>query len=180
MARAIPAWGIAPGTRREKHGRAEGPIHHAAMPQSLSFVAIHVIFSTKERCPCLGTDIRGDLHAYLSTVARNAGCECFRVGGVSDHVHLAMRLSRTLTIAKLIETLKTSSSKWLKSQTKTMGGFAWQRGYGCFSISPADVETLCEYIDRQEEHHRTRTFQEEFRAFLRKYGVAYDEAYVWD
>jgi REP element-mobilizing transposase RayT len=150
------------------------------MPQSLSLVIIHVIFSTKDRFPRLGPSRRPDLHAYLATVARNAGCDCYRAGGVSDHVHLAIRLSRTITIAGLVETLKTSSSKWLKTQAAELGGFSWQRGYGCFSIGPADVEALCGYIDRQEEHHRTRTFQDEFRAFLDKYGMEYNEAYVWD
>jgi len=150
------------------------------MPQSLSLVVVHVIFSTKDRFPCLGGSVRPDLHAYLATVARNSGCECYRVGGVADHVHLAIRLSRTLSIAQLVETLKTSSSKWLKSQAAQLGSFSWQRGYGCFSVGPTDVEALCRYIDGQEEHHRTRTFQEEFRAFLLKYGVDFDEAYVWD
>jgi REP element-mobilizing transposase RayT len=150
------------------------------VPQSLSLVVIHVVFSTKERMPCLGGKVRSGLHAYLSTVARNAGCECYRTGGVSDHVHLAIRLSRTITIAQLIETLKTSSSKWLKSEAKELGGFSWQRGHGFFSVGPADLAALCEYIDRQEDHHRSHTFQDEFRALLRKYGVAYDEAYVWD
>ncbi len=150
------------------------------MPQSLSLVIVHVIFSTKDRFPCLGPSVRPGLNGYLATVARNAGCDCYRAGGVSDHVHLAIRLSRTITIAGLVETLKTSSSKWLKTQAAELGGFTWQRGYGCFSIGPADVEALCGYIDRQEEHHRTRTFQEEFRAFLDKYGVEYNEAYVWD
>lgn len=150
------------------------------MPQSLSHVVVHVVFSTKDRFPCLGASIRPGLHAYLATVARNAGCDCDRAGGVSDHVHLAIRLSRTITIAQLVETLKTSSSKWVKTQTKELGGFSWQRGYGCFSVGPADLKALCAYIDRQEEHHRSRTFQEEFRSFLEKYGVAYEEAYVWD
>jgi REP element-mobilizing transposase RayT len=150
------------------------------MPQPLSLVVVHAIFSTKERCPCIGHGVRAGLHAYLSTVARNAGCECYRVGGVSDHVHLAVRMSRTITIAKMIETLKTTSSKWLKSQATELSGFSWQRGYGCFSVGPADVEALCRYIDDQEEHHRTRTLQDEFRTFLRKYNVTYDEAYVWD
>lgn len=150
------------------------------MPQSLSLVVVHVIFSTKDRFPCLGPTVRPKLHAYLATVARNAGCEAYRVGGVADHVHLAIRLSRTLTIAELVETLKTSSSKWLKTQAPELGGFSWQRGYGCFSVGPADVNALTAYIDGQEEHHRTRTFEEEFRAFLHKYGVTFDEAYVWD
>jgi len=113
------------------------------------------------------------------TVARNSECEAYRVGGVTDHVHLALRLSRTLTIAKLVETLKTASSKWLKSQSASLGAFAWQRGYGCFSVGPADLPALCEYIAEQERHHQRRTFQEELRMFLDKYGVEYDEAYVW-
>jgi putative transposase len=172
--------GATPQEREKKSGRAESPAHRFSMPQSLSLVVVHVIFSTKDRVPCLGSQVRSDLHAYLATVARNAGCECYRAGGVADHVHLAIRLSRTITIAQLIETLKTSSSKWLKAHTRELNGFAWQRGYGCFSVGPADVPVLCEYIDGQEEHHRTRTFQEEFRALLNKYGVSYDEAYVWD
>jgi len=150
------------------------------MPQSLSLVVVHVIFSTQDRFPCLGASLRPDLHAYLATVARNAGCECYRVGGVADHVHLAIRLSRTITIAQMVETLKTSSSKWIKTQATQLGGFSWQRGYGCFSVGPGDVEALCRYIDGQEEHHQSWTFQEEFRAFLVKYGVDFDEAYVWD
>src|ERR1700756_5551709 len=99
------------------------------MPQSLSLVVIHVIFSTKERRPLLELDIRPKLHAYLATVARNAGCECYRAGGVADHVHLALRLSRTLTIADLIENLKTASSQWLKTQAPGLAAFSWQRGY---------------------------------------------------
>jgi putative transposase len=150
------------------------------MPQSLSLVVIHVIFSTKDRFPALGEKTRPKLYAYMAGVARNSGCEAYRIGGVADHVHLALRLSRTLTIADLIATLKTSSSAWLKTESPELGGFAWQRGYGCFSVGPSDLQALCTYIDDQSEHHRTRTFQEEFRAFLTKYGVEYDEAYVWD
>ena len=150
------------------------------MPQSLSLVVIHAIFSTKDRRPLLHSGTRPKLHAYLATAARNSGCDCYRAGGVADHVHLAIRLSRTITIADLIETLKTSSSKWLKTQDTDLRAFSWQRGYGCFSVGPADLNSLCAYIDEQEMHHHSRTFQEEFRMFLKKYGVEYDEAYVWD
>ncbi len=150
------------------------------MPQSLSLVVVHVIFSTKDRRPFIDSETRPKLHAYLATVARNIGCEAYRVGGVADHVHLAIRLSRTVTIADLVETLKVSSSKWMKAQAPGLAEFSWQRGYTCFSIGPADLEALRAYIDDQENHHRTRTFQEEFRMFLKKYGVEYDEAYVWD
>lgn len=150
------------------------------MPQSLSFLLIHLVFSTKDRAPLLDASVRPALHAYLATVARNADCECYRVGGVADHVHLAVRLSRTVTIAKLIEQLKTSSSKWLKSQSPVLAEFAWQRGYGAFSVGPSDLDALRHYIDTQEEHHQTRTFQQEYRAFLMKYGIEFDEKYVWD
>ena len=150
------------------------------MPQSLSFLLVHVIFSTKDRAAILDPFVRPALHAYLATVARNADCECYRVGGVADHVHLAVRLARTVTTAKLVEELKTSSSKWLKTQSATLTAFAWQRGYGAFSVGPSDLEALKRYIDTQEDHHRTRTFQEEYRVFLTKYGIEYDERYVWD
>ena len=150
------------------------------MPQSLSLVIIHVIFSTKERRPFLDPAARPKLHAYLATIARNLGCEAYRVGGVADHVHLAIRLSRTVTISDLVQELKTSSSKWVKTLSSDLTAFAWQRGYGCFSVGPSDLDALRSYIDDQENHHRTRTFQDEFRMFLKKYGLEYDEAYVWD
>jgi REP element-mobilizing transposase RayT len=150
------------------------------MPQSLSFVLVHIIFSTKDRKPVLDTSVRSALYAYLATVARNAGCECYRVGGVADHVHLAVRLARTASIAKLVEDLKSSSSKWLKVQSPDLSKFAWQRGYGAFSVGPADLEALIQYIEGQEAHHRKVTFQDEFRAFLKKYGVECDERYMWD
>jgi putative transposase len=147
------------------------------MPQSLSLVALHVIFSTKDRQASIDSSVRPELHGYLAGAARKLGCECYRAGGVADHIHLAIRLSRTITIADLIQDLKTSSSKWLKLQTPGLSNFSWQRGYGCFSVGPPDVKALCEYIDKQETHHRKQTFQDEFRMFLKKHGVEYDEAY---
>jgi len=150
------------------------------MPQSLSLVIVHLIFSTKERFPCLDPVMRPGLHSYLATVARNAKCECYRVGGTGDHVHLAARLARTVAIAALVEELKTSSSKWIKMQRPELGRFSWQRGYGAFSVGPNEADALVAYINRQVDHHRVRTFQEEYRAFLKEYGVEYDERYVWD
>lgn len=150
------------------------------MPQSLAFLLVHLVFSAKDRAPVLDPVVRPTLHAYLATVARNAGCECYRAGGATDHVHLAIRLARTATTAELVEELKTSSSKWLKTQHPVLANFAWQRGYGAFSVGPSDLDALRDYIDNQEEHHRTQTFQEEYRAFLTKYGIEYSEHYVWD
>lgn len=128
----------------------------------------------------LNDAVRPALFAYLSTVARNAGCECYRVGGMADHVHLAIRLSRGGNISDLIGDLKASSSKWLKTQPHELSKFAWQRGYGVFSVGPADLNALLHYIDTQEAHHRKQSFQDEFRAFLKKYGMDGDEQYLWD
>src|SRR6266542_5176520 len=130
------------------------------MPQSLAQILVHLVFSTKYREPWLAPALRPSLHAYLAEVARNTGCGCYRVGGVFDHVHLAIALSRTNTVATVVETIKTSSSKWIKTQSPTMSAFAWQRGYGAFSVGPSDRDALCSYINNQEEHHRTRSFQD--------------------
>jgi putative transposase len=152
----------------------------ASMPQSLSLVIVHLIYSTEDRSPCLDTSTRPHLHAYLATVARNSKCEAYRVGGTYDHVHLAVRLSRTVTIAGLVEELKTSSSKWLKMQRPELRKFSWQRGYGAFSAGHSELEDLVSYVASQEEHHKVRTFQEEYVALLKEHGVQYDERYVWD
>jgi putative transposase len=150
------------------------------MPQSLSYLLVHVIFSTKDRSPLLNSDIRSELYPYMATVVRNAGCECYRIGGVEDHVHLAIRLSRTLAVSDLLTELKTSSNRWIKSTSPQLATFSWQRGFGAFSVGPSDLEALLRYIDGQEEHHKKTSFQDEFRAFLKKYGVEFDERYVWD
>jgi REP element-mobilizing transposase RayT len=150
------------------------------MPQSFALIIVHLVFSTKDRAPILTGSIRTALHAYLATVARNAGCECFRAGGVADHVHLAISLPRTTTAAKLIEELKTSSSRWLKTQSPNFTAFAWQRGYAAFSVGPSDLDALRQYIDTQEQHHHKQTFEDELRGLLAKYGVEHDERYMWD
>jgi len=128
----------------------------------------------------LVSSIRPALHAYLATIVRNMECECYRAGGVSDHIHLAIRLSRMVTIAHLVEEVKTSSSKWLKTQSPNLEGFRWQRGYGVFSVNPKGLDRLCRYIETQEEHHRKRCYQDEYRVTLATEGVEYDERYVWD
>jgi putative transposase len=150
------------------------------MPQSLSNILIHLIWSTKDRHPWLTPGIREKAHAFLAGAVRQCDCEAYRVGGVADHVHLAVRLSRTLSVADLVKEVKTASSKWLKEQDPAFTGFYWQQGYGAFSVGMSQKETLLHYIDTQEEHHRTRPFQDEYRDFLKKYGIDYDERYVWD
>jgi putative transposase len=150
------------------------------MPQSLSLVIIHVVFSTEDREPWIAPAMRPRLHAYLAEVARDIGCEAYRVGGVADHVHLALSLPRTVTQSDLVKQLKTASNHWLGNQDARYAGFAWQRGYGIFSIGKSQLSELVQYIDKQERHHKVRTFQDEFRALLQRYELKYDEAYVWD
>ena len=151
-----------------------------AMPQSLSRVILHIIFSTKDREPWLDSNVRPRMHAYLATICRDVGGEFVHVGGVADHVHIVTTLPRTLSQAQLIEQIKKTSSKWIKAVDTRYRAFAWQRGYGAFSVSPSQLDAVLQYIDGQKEHHRTRTFQEEYRELLRKHGVDFEERYVWD
>jgi putative transposase len=147
------------------------------MPQSLSNVAIHLVFSTKHRHQLIADDVRHELHRYMSGVLRNHGCQAIQVGGVKDHVHLLFPLSRSLTTAQVVEKVKTSSSKWMKTHRPD---FAWQAGYGAFSVGQKEIEATVRYIQNQEVHHRKMTFQEEYRELLSLAGIAWDEQYVWD
>ena len=151
------------------------------MPQSLSKVYLHIVFSTKNRVPFLSDrDLRRETHAYLAGACRNLGSPSLIVGGVEDHVHISCFMSRTRTIADFIGELERESSKWLETKSSSLSDFRWQSGYGVFSISPSHVDDLRTYIADQENHHRRETFQDEFRRLLKKYGVDYDERYVWD
>ena len=116
----------------------------------------------------------------MAGTCRALGSEAYRVGGTNDHVHVACTLPRTVTTAKLLEEIKKSSSVWMKKQPDGHPAFAWQAGYGVFSLGQSQLPALIDYIDRQHEHHRTKTFQEEFVDFLDKYGIEYDEKYLWD
>lgn len=148
------------------------------MPQSLAKVVVHLIFSTKNREPFIRREVREHLHAYITGTLQNLHCPSLRTGGTTDHVHTLFSLARTSTVAEVVEAVKKSSSKWMKQQGTEK--FSWQAGYGAFSVSESQVRTVVDYISRQEEHHRRLTFQDEFRAFLRRYEIAYDERYVWD
>ena len=150
------------------------------MAQSLSNVIVHVVFSTKYRERSIVDSVRPSLHAYLAEIGRDMGCQVYRVGGVADHVHLAVSLSRTCTMADMVKKMKFTSSSWMKKQGRDFYDFAWQSGYGVFSISVSHLEKLFAYIENQEEHHKTRTFQEEYRELLRKNGMTVDETYLWD
>jgi REP element-mobilizing transposase RayT len=151
------------------------------MPQSLANVVLHIIFSTKHRKPFLRTpELRGAMDAYVVGILENLQCPSLITRSVEDHIHILCNLSRTITIAKLLEEIKSSSSGWAKTQYEELRHFYWQSGYGAFSVSQSNIERVKRYIANQEEHHRKMTFQEEFRRFLRRHRIAFDERYVWD
>jgi putative transposase len=151
------------------------------MAQSLSRLWTHLIFSTKNRTPFLkDLTIRNDMQAYLATVLRSHDCETLIVGGTGDHVHALFDLSRNYSIATIVKEIKRTSSAWVKDVAPSCKRFHWQNGYGAFSVSQSHLDRVYRYIERQEEHHRRVTFQDEFRSFLKKYGIEYEERYVWD
>ena len=150
------------------------------MPQSLTKLYAHLIFSTKNRQPFLDDEIRPRVHAFLSTTIREMDSPWVVVGGVGDHVHILFDMGKKHSPVDFVEQTKRESSKFVKTIGARFGEFYWQRGYGMFSVGPTHRQEAEDYVRHQEEHHRGKTFQEEFRAFLERYGVDYDERYVWD
>ena len=151
------------------------------MPQSLTNLLVHLIFSTKDRRPFLSdTRILSETHDYLGGVVNHHGGQSIIVGGVSDHVHMLLALPKTMPVSDLIRELKRASSLWLKERHPSLKDFAWQGGYGAFSVGQGEVDIVRTYISNQAEHHQKRTFQDEYRGFLKKYGITFDERYLWD
>ena len=150
------------------------------MPQSLSNVLVHLVFSTKDRHPYLTPEIREDLFPYAGGILRSLKCPLLQIGGVQDHVHLLFQLPRTMTLAKVVEEVKTGTSKWMKTKGSAFAGFSWQAGYAAFSVCASHSNDVIRYIQTQEEHHRKFSFQEELRSLMREAGIEIDERYVWD
>jgi putative transposase len=150
------------------------------MPQSLANVLVHIVFSTKNREPLIDPGIESELYPYLATACRTANSPALIINGTYDHIHLLVSLGRTTSVADLVESIKTNSSAWMKTKGPKYQAFYWQNGYGAFSIGQSGAPALKHYIANQKEHHRVKTFQEEYREFLNKYEVEYDERYVWD
>jgi len=148
------------------------------MPQSLSKIYLHLVFSTKNRQKLISEKIRLELQAYLTEVIHNLNSYSQEIYANPDHVHILCELPRTLTISVLVQKIKTSSSSWMK--TKGNRKFEWQNGYGVFSVSQSKVETVIRYIRNQPINHQNLCFEDEFRMFLKEYGIEYDERYVWD
>ncbi len=150
------------------------------MSQSLSNILVHIIFSTKERFAFLvDTELRKRMHGYLARVFGEHDSPAIEVGGPEDHVHILCRLSRNYGVAEIIRKAKANSSGWAKSEGGLLSKFEWQGGYGAFSIHGSQVEQVTNYIKVQVEHHRRRTFQEEYLDFLQEYHIPYDERYLW-
>ena len=150
------------------------------MGQSLSQLYVHLVFSTKHREPWLGAKIQERLFPYLAAALNRQSCPAIKVGGHVDHVHLLFHLNRTKAASDVVGSIKGESSKWMKREVADAGGFAWQAGYGLFSVSASQIDEVGGYIERQSEHHRKMTFQDEYRALLRRFGLEWDERYVWD
>ncbi len=152
------------------------------MPQSLAQVYIHLVYSTKNREPLLhDANTRAELYAYMATILRNeVDSPALIINGVDDHVHALIRLSRKFAIMKVVQESKGQTSKWLKRQPSMTDSFAWQTGYGAFSVSPSMEGEVSNYIRNQEHHHRRMTYQDEFRGLCRRHGIELDERYVWD
>jgi REP element-mobilizing transposase RayT len=150
------------------------------MPQSLACLHVHLIFSTKDRANFLSNELREELHAYMATVLQNLECHAVIINSMPDHIHLLVDSARTLAISDLVKNLKTTSSRWIKARKFSLRAFAWQSGYAAFAVSVSNLKNVRKYIANQAEHHKARSFQDEYRAFLNLHGVEFDERYAWD
>ena len=156
------------------------------MPQSLARIALHLVFSTKDRRRVFRIELmRRETAKYITGIFGNQECPLVRVGVVTDHVHALFLMSRTKTVSSVVGSVKRDSSDWIKDQPWARGNadfaqFHWQNGYSVFSVSESKIDTVSRYIDNQMEHHKRVTFQDEYRAFLKRHNVPFDEKYVWD
>ncbi len=150
------------------------------MPQSFVSLTVHIVISTKHREPLITEAVRARLFEYMGGTFRAHDCVLLAAGGMPDHVHLVVSLGKQIAVSDILREVKSSSSKWVHDTFAGQSGFAWQSGYGAFAVSYSNLPTLKRYIDNQAEHHRVRTFQEEFIAFLKRHHIQYDERYLWD
>jgi putative transposase len=150
------------------------------MSQSLANIVVHLVFSTKGRCQLLRDEERSQLHAYISGILKNHDSPLIEINSVRDHIHILFAQSKNHAPAKIVEQVKSASSAWIKTLDPCYSDFAWQSGYGEFSVSPMHVEAVREYIRNQSEHHKQEAFQIEYRRFCEKNGKSLDERYAWD
>ncbi len=150
------------------------------MPHSFTHILVHYIFSTKDRKKYLTENVRARIFDYMGGIARKNNIQPQIINGVEDHVHMLVLLPKTLSIAKAIQLIKGGSSRWIHEEFPDLRHFAWQIGYGAFSVSLSNKENVVNYIKHQKEHHKKKTFKEEFIEFLKKHNIDYDERYIWD
>ncbi len=154
------------------------------MPQSLANILLHAVWSTKDRFAFLSNKpLRDELHRYLGGISARLDCPTLIVGGVADHVHILLRLARTITVADWVKEMKRASTVWLIDQAPRdpmLSQFHWQSGYGIFSVSESKTDDVRAYNANQEEHHAQHTFQDEYRRFLQAHRIEWEEKYVWD
>jgi REP element-mobilizing transposase RayT len=150
------------------------------MPQSLTHLLYHIIFSTKNREPTIDAELPPRLHCYIGGIINEMGGKPIIVGGVEDHVHIFTHLPAVMSISEAVRVIKSNSSSWVHRSFPDQASFAWQSGYAAFTVSPSIYDDLRRYIEDQETHHKRVSFQDEYRAFLRKHHVEWDERYVWD
>ena len=149
------------------------------MSQSLSKLFVHIIYHIKSNSCRIRTQEKQELYAYIGSIIKDNDSIPILINGVEDHVHILCVMSKNITLAKLVEKVKRHSSRWIKTKDIHYSKFAWQGGYGGFSISPSLHDKTKQYIQNQEQHHKKMTFREEYLLFLKEYGIDYDEDYLW-
>lgn len=150
------------------------------MAHTCTNLTFHAIFSTKNRHPTLKEEFHDRLFAYIGGILDKFGGRLIRAGGTTDHVHLLFQLDATKSISEIMRAIKANSSKWLHETFPDSGKFAWQNGYAAFTVSKSAIPDVARYIENQREHHRTQTFEDEFKAFLRRHDIEYDDRFVVD
>ena len=149
------------------------------MSQSLTKIYLHIVFHLKTSCRKIRPEDIDSLHRYIGKMVNIAGCQVLQVGGTEDHVHVLITLSKTENTAHVVEEMKRNSSRWIKTLSPYYADFAWQGGYGAFSIGQSQVNTVIRYLQNQAEHHKKQSFRDEYIQFLQLYNIEYDEKYLW-
>ncbi len=140
----------------------------------------HIVYSTKHRRSLIQSPLRDELYKYIGGIIRAEKGILLEVGGMPDHVHLVTRFKADSSVAEMLRLIKCNSSKWANERPDRTEAFEWQTGYGAFTVSESQLAAVRNYVRNQEEHHRHRTFQEEFTELLRKHSIEFDPRYVWD